>query len=279
MVADSIYIILIFGLIGLITNTIAWKKGFYSCRFYPATPIPFRHVGYLFIIYIGVTYVLSSYFGALLQKYAQTAPTTGMIVFLQFVLIALMLIGFFVYCRTQAQGLFSKIWKNPAVQPPTSPLHDFLLGAIAWLVAFPVVQVIGQLFDMILFIIFRFEGYEQVAVKYLKTTLESPAMAILALISIVIIAPIVEEFLFRGALQTYLKRRMSPKTAIIVTSLCFGLFHFSPEQGFGNISLIASLFVFGTFLGYVYERQGSLYASIGLHLAFNFISSVRILFG
>ncbi len=279
MIADSIYIILVFGLIGLITNTIAWKKGFYSCRFYPAPPIAFRHVGYLFVIYIGVTYVLSSYFGALLQKYSQTAPTTGMIIFLQFVLIVFMLVGFFVYCSTQAKGIFNKIWKNPAIQPPTSPLYDFLLGAVAWLVAFPVVQVIGQFFDMLLFVIFRFESYEQVAVKYLKTTLENPAMAILALISIVIIAPIVEEFLFRGALQTYLKRRLPPKAAIMVASACFGLFHFSPEQGYGNISLIVSLFVFGSFLGYVYEKQGSLYASIGLHLAFNFISSVRILFG
>jgi membrane protease YdiL (CAAX protease family) len=279
MISDSLYIILVFGLIGLITNTIAWKKGFYTWRMYPAPPIAFRNVGYLFAIYIGVTYVLSTYFGALLQKYAETTPTTGMIVFLQFLLIAIMLFGFYIYCHTQAKGIFAKIWKNPAVQPPTSPLHDFILGALAWLVAFPVVQVVGQLMDMFLFVIFRFEGYEQVAVKYLRTTLESPAMTVLALISIVIIAPIVEEFLFRGALQTYLKRRFQPKTAIILASACFGLFHFSPEQGFGNISLIASLFVFGSFLGYVYERQGSLYASIGLHLAFNFISSVRILFG
>ncbi len=279
MISDSIYIILVFGLVGLITNTIAWKKGFYSWRFYPAPPIFFKHVGYLFAIYIGVTYVLSSYFGVLLQKYSETAPTTGMIIFLQYVLIVFMLVGFYVYCHAQAKEVFSRIWKNPAVQPPTSPLYDFLLGAIAWLVAFPVVQVVGQLFDMLLFVIFRFEGYEQVAVKYLKTTLESPAMTILALISIVIIAPVVEEFLFRGALQTYLKRRMQPKTAIMVASACFGLFHFSAEQGFGNISLIVSLFVFGSFLGYVYEKQGSLYASIGMHMAFNFISSVRILFG
>ena len=152
-----------------------------------------------------------------------------MLVFLQFVLIAFMLIGFFLYCTTQAKGVFNKIWKNPAVEPLTSPLHDFLLGAIAWLVAFPVVQVVGQLFDMILFTILRFEGYEQVAVKYLKTTLENPALAILALISIVIVAPIVEEFLFRGALQTYLKRRMSPKAAIIVASLCL-VFSTSPSN-------------------------------------------------
>lgn len=279
MIADSIYIILAFGLIALITNTIAWKKGFYSSRFYPAPPLSFRHVAYLFAIYIGVSYVLSNYVGALLQKYSAATPSVGMIVFLQFFLILFMLVGFYVYCHTAAKGVFIRIWKNPAVLPVTSPLYDFILGVLTWLVAFPIVQVFGQLFDMILFIIFRYEGYEQVAVKYLKTTLENPAMTILALVSIVIVAPIVEEFLFRGVLQTYLKRRFNPKTAILLASACFGLFHFSPEQGWGNVSIIGSLFVFGTFLGYVYERQGSLYASIGLHLAFNFISSVRILFG
>ncbi|HEX2578932.1 MAG TPA: type II CAAX endopeptidase family protein [Rhabdochlamydiaceae bacterium] len=283
MIGESIYIILVFGLIALITNTIAWKKGFYTWRSYgrpyAAPAISFRNVGSLFAIYIGVTYVLASYFGALLQKYAQVQPTIGRIVFLQYLLIATMLLGFYLYCHTQARGVFLKIWKNPAVQPPTSPLHDFIFGALAWLVAFPVVQVISQLMDMILYVIFSFEGYEQVAVKYLKTTLQSPAMTVLALISIVIVAPVVEEFLFRGALQTFLKRYCQPKTAILIASACFGLFHFSPAQGFGNISLIFSLFVFGSFLGYVYEKKGSLYASIGLHLAFNFISSVRILFG
>jgi hypothetical protein len=279
MISDSIHVILVFGLIGLITNSIAWKKGFYDRRPYPATRVSFRHVGTLFAIYIGVTYILATYFGALLQKFAQPSPTVGMVVFLQFVLILLMLVGFYIYCHTQAPGIFVTVWKNPAVQPPTSMLYDFMLGFVTWLIAFPVVQVIGQFFDMLLFMVFRLESYEQVAVKYLKTTLDTPALTVLALVSIVIIAPVVEEFLFRGALQTYFKRRFQPRTAIVLASTCFSLFHFSPEQGFGNLSLIPSLFVFGCFLGYIYERQGSLYASIGLHMAFNFVSSVRILFG
>jgi len=279
VISDSIYSIVLFGLIGLITNTIAWKKGFYICGYYPAPPISFRHVGTLFCIYVGTTYILSSYFSALLQKFVEGTPSVGMIVFLQFVLIVFMLSGFYVYCHTQAKGVFIRIWKNPAVQPPASALHDFLVGAAAWFVAFQVVQVMGQIFDMVFFTLLHFESSEQIAVRYLKTTLQTPALTILALISIVIIAPIVEEFLFRGALQTYLKRRFQPKTAIIIASACFGLFHYSPDQGYGNLSLIPSLFVFGCFLGYVYEKQGSLYASIGLHLAFNFVSSVRILFG
>lgn len=278
MISDSIHIILVFGLIGTIVNTIAWKKGFYLRNFYPPLPVTFRDVATLFAIYIGASYILATYFRILLQKFSVAEPTPGMLIFLQFVLVLFMLVGFYLYCHTQSPGLFSRVWKNPVAQPSASPLHDFMFGIMAWFIAFPVVQVVGQFFDLILFLILRLEGYEQVAVKYLKTTLENPALTLLALISIVIIAPIIEEFLFRGTLQNYLKRWLEPKTAIMLSSACFGLFHFSAQQSYGNISLIASLFVFGCFLGYVYERQGSLYASIGLHLAFNFVSSMRILF-
>jgi membrane protease YdiL (CAAX protease family) len=125
----------------------------------------------------------------------------------------------------------------------------FMLGITAWMLAFPIVQVVGQLLDLVLFLMLGLEGYEQVAVKYLKTAFQSPMQTILALISIVIIAPIVEEFLFRGTLQTYLKRRFQPKTAIVISALCFGLFHFSLDQGIGNVSLIGSLFVFWLLFG------------------------------
>jgi membrane protease YdiL (CAAX protease family) len=71
---------------------------------------------------------------------------------------------------------------------------------------------------------------------------------------------------------------MIPKKAIIFSALCFSLFHLAPSQGIGNISLVASLFLFALFLGFIYERQASLFASIGLHMTFNAVSTVRILF-
>ncbi len=277
MISDSIYLILIFGLWGLITNTIAWKKGFYHWQLFPVTPIAFKHVASVFGIYLGFTYVLAGYLGVLLQRYGGASPSLNLIILLQSLLILSMVITLFVYCRTFAKGVFTKVWKNTGQLVPTSPLFDFCLGVTAWFIAFPVVQVVGQFFDLILFLFFNLETYEQVAVRYLKTALQSPFLTMLALTSIVIVAPIVEEFLFRGTLQTYLKRSFTKKTAIILSSMCFALFHFSTQQGFGNLSLIPSLFVFSCFLGYIYERQGSLYASIGLHMAFNFASGIRIL--
>ena len=95
--------------------------------------------------------------------------------------------------------------------------------------------------------------------------------------TIVIAAPCIEEFLFRGCLQSFLKQYMSTKGAILFSSLCFSLFHFSLSQGLGNISLCASLFVFALFLGFIYET-GSLFASVGLHMTFNIVSAGRVLF-
>jgi uncharacterized protein len=64
--------------------------------------------------------------------------------------------------------------------------------------------------------------------------------------------------------------------SILLASLIFAFFHFSYSQGIDNIEVITSLFVFSCFLGFVYERQQSLWASVGLHALFNAISVVLI---
>jgi hypothetical protein len=109
-------------------------------------------------------------------------------------------------------------------------------------------------------------------------TIDSPFMLSIALFTIIIAAPVTEEFIFRGMLQNWLKTKLGTKSAIITTSACFALFHLSSSQGLGNISLALSLFSFACFLGFIYEKKGSLYASIGLHMTFNAVSTLRILF-
>lgn len=278
MVSDSLQIILLFGLIALVANYFGWKRGFFRLTPQEPPPIQFKHVASVFAIYLACVIFVAPYLAHLLIRFsAPKMPSFGLIMTIQFVILLLMGLALLLYCMTQAKDLFKKIWKSP-LNPPSSLLHDFGLGIAVWLMAFPIVSVVGQFFDLVLYIIFQLEQYEQVAVKYLKSTLSSPSQAFLALISIIVIAPIVEEFLFRGSLQTYLKRRFGTKAAIILAAACFAAFHFSTSQGLGNISLIPSLFTFGCFLGFIYERQQSLFASIGLHMTFNFASSLRILF-
>jgi uncharacterized protein len=171
-----------------------------------------------------------------------------------------------------------KIWKDYSIPTAKRRIFDVFIGACTWLISFPPVVVIGQLADMLIFALFGVESYEQVAVRYLKMTLGSPPMLAVALFTILIAAPVMEEYLFRGLLQNWLKQHLGKKAAILIAAFCFALFHLAPSQGLGNISLIVSLFSFACFLGFIYERQASLFASIGLHMTFNTISTLRILF-
>jgi membrane protease YdiL (CAAX protease family) len=236
----------------------------------------------VFAIYLGMTMLAAPILVRMVQSFyaifsTKSLPISALGWIQLFVLLCIMLF-FYLYSKAQEPELFKKVWKDRKIYQSKPILIDFLMGVMTWIISFPLVIALGQLTDMILYYVYGYENYEQVAVRYLKTTLGSPPMLAVALFTILIAAPIIEEFLFRGCLQNFLKRYMIPKKAIIFSALCFSLFHLAPSQGIGNISLVASLFLFALFLGFIYERQASLFASIGLHMTFNAVSTVRILF-
>lgn len=162
----------------------------------------------------------------------------------------------------------------------TSPAfsHNLAIGATTWLISFPCVAFTGALIRFLLSFIPPLHQVEQLAVTQLKAAQDDPLIFLLSTLGIVTLIPLLEELLFRGALQGALKNFLSPYYAIAATSVVFALFHFSPSQGASNIELLLALFVLSCFLGYLRERQHSLWASIALHSTFNAISIVMILF-
>ena len=85
----------------------------------------------------------------------------------------------------------------------------------------------------------------------------------LGVISIVVMAPIVEELLFRGGMQGHLLRKWkNPQWAILVSALIFGIVHGNPVQMF-----FAS--ILGLVLGWVYYRTGSLLPCMLMHFINN----------
>jgi len=184
------------------------------------------------------------------------------------------LIWFF---HEQNPGTLKKLWKNKFHHPTRSRFYDFGLGVLAWFLSFPLVSIIAEGIDQLMKYFFHYEYVAQNAVKFVKLAIDSPTSLILVLLSILVLAPLVEEFLFRGILQTYLKKWTGRGWAIAIAAFSFALFHFSTAQGLANISLIVPLFILGGFLGFLYERQGSLWAPIGLHATFNLITALRII--
>ncbi|QKG58965.1 CPBP family intramembrane metalloprotease [Hymenobacter sp. BRD128] len=80
-----------------------------------------------------------------------------------------------------------------------------------------------------------------------------------------LLAPVLEEILFRGLLLRGLLRNYSPVVAIGQSALLFGVFHLNPAQ-----SLFALLM--GLMLGWLYYRTQSLALCIALHALNNLLS-------
>jgi membrane protease YdiL (CAAX protease family) len=184
----------------------------------------------------------------------------------------------FLFCKKQKDraSMFG-IWKQK--NSPSSIAKDISIGIITWAVSFPFVLFASEIFEFFIYLAFGPQEYEQVAVQYLKMSVGSNVLFIIAIFTILIAAPIIEELLFRGFLLNYLRKFFGVKGAIFLSALAFSLFHFSFSQHLGNFPLVASLFTLALFLGYIYERQGSLFSSIALHMTFNVISTLRILTG
>lgn len=175
------------------------------------------------------------------------------------------------------------LWRiNPKREPvflgENPPLTDIKIGLLGWIIGSFLAFLLGQISDLCLYLKFGELHYEQAAVHQLKVALANPPILVATLFSILIFAPIAEEFLFRYALQNYLKKYLNTKYAILVAGFAFALLHLSPSQGIGNITLMISLWTLGSFLGWVYERQGSLLTSITLHAIFNGVSTLQIIF-
>ena len=93
---------------------------------------------------------------------------------------------------------------------------------------------------------------------------------VFGIISITIMAPLVEELLFRGAIQGHLLRKgMNPWAALFIASAIFGIIHMNPIQ-------IPFAFAIGMIFGWLYYRTGSLVPGIVGHFLNNSIACLQM---
>lgn len=85
----------------------------------------------------------------------------------------------------------------------------------------------------------------------------------------VILAPVCEELIFRGVTMRCARKALPFWLANIMQAALFGLFHLNWIQGIYAFAL-------GIVLGYVCERGGSIYYSIGLHFLFNLWGTLSV---
>ena len=108
--------------------------------------------------------------------------------------------------------------------------------------------------------------------SFIEFMLAEPIL--LGFISVVVVAPIIEEFLFRGFLYSQLRRSfLKDWGAVAVSSLVWTAIHFQYEVG-----ILFFLFLFGLFLGYFRIKYNSLQIPVALHALNNLIAFILTIY-
>lgn len=128
-----------------------------------------------------------------------------------------------------------------------------LVGAVAMYAVTFIVTGIQFLFT-------HSRPHESIVALFYST--QDPALIAALAVIATIVAPVVEEFVFRGFLFNAVLRYAPVWAAAAISGLLFGLAHFSP-------SALAPLACSGIVLAYVYYVSGSLTASMITHAVFN----------
>ncbi|MGH9035556.1 MAG: lysostaphin resistance A-like protein [Acidimicrobiia bacterium] len=139
-------------------------------------------------------------------------------------------------------------------------LGPLLQGAF-WLALLPLVWLGGD------------TGNQQL-VEELERTREVLPVVLFA-IGAVVMAPIVEETLYRGLLFRALLRRVSPGTSVFVSALIFAAVHFVGDPN--ALRSLPALATLGVILALQALRTGSLSSSILIHAGFNLTTTVLVL--
>jgi membrane protease YdiL (CAAX protease family) len=115
---------------------------------------------------------------------------------------------------------------------------------------------------------FSFDDISQRATDLTNT---APGAWVVVLVLVVVVgAPIVEEIVYRGAVQTHLQRTAGTAVALVGTSVIFAGIHMSLVE-------FPGLFAFALVLGYSRLRSATLGLPIVTHMAFNAAGLILVL--
>jgi len=148
-----------------------------------------------------------------------------------------------------------------------------LLGLFYFLASLPVIYGVGAAWNLALEIL-RERGMKidlplQDAVLLFQEA-DNPLALVGLLVLAVVVAPVVEESVFRAGIYRFFKGRTSVTLSLLASGLLFGLIH-------GNLQSLPGLIAVGVCLGLAYELSGNIRVPIFFHAFFNLNSVIWIL--
>jgi membrane protease YdiL (CAAX protease family) len=135
-----------------------------------------------------------------------------------------------------------------------------LLAVLAVVILLPVALGLQQISAVVL-TKFGWQPEDQIAVTLLASA-KSWGMRVYLGVFAVVLAPVAEEFIFRGMLYPFVKQLGWPRLAWLGVSFVFALIHY-------DAATFVPLFVLALALTWLYEKTDNLLAPIAAHSLFN----------
>ncbi|MDQ8195177.1 CPBP family intramembrane metalloprotease [Coraliomargarita sp. SDUM461004] len=137
-----------------------------------------------------------------------------------------------------------------------------------FLMYLPVIWIVTLLWTSLLNALEAAGAIESFAPQELITLFQaggSPLAIGILVIMAIVLAPIVEEIIFRGCIYRFLKSQTTRLPAQILSSCIFSMMH-------ANLMSFVPLVIVGIVLARLYEKSGNLMVSISFHAFFNAFS-------
>lgn len=120
------------------------------------------------------------------------------------------------------------------------------------------------------------DGAPEQGVASIAQGTETSIEIILTFLSVAVLAPIVEEIIFRGMLLSWLHRFMGKWSTIILSAAVFASIHL---VDWDSRAAVPGLFVIGIVLGWAAIKRGDLSLAIPLHAGVNLLGAVLLVWG
>lgn len=136
---------------------------------------------------------------------------------------------------------------------------------LSFLALFPFLCLCNFIWQLVLSLLVQIgwiQGLETQSI--IEAFLESPSRLHTLLLSLnaIVIAPFLEELIFRGGVYRFFKAKLSHHSSSLLSAFLFAALH-------GNISSFAPLLLLGCWLNTLYEKTNSIWAPALLHSLFN----------
>lgn len=180
------------------------------------------------------------------------------------------IVGLAGWLQWRHPGWLRTLWIPPAGSRLRALATGYGLGIVLYVV---VALIVGAALTLLFRAMF---GDDVTAPEQLSSNLSTLGKVGAAILAIVV-APIMEEFFFRGMLFRSVRDRWGFWAGALSSSLLFGLAHYVASPWRDAMLLQAVMVFTGIGLCWIYERRGTIVAAIGAHMAFNTVGLLLIL--